>query len=94
MDTHIPRIVRHLLFTKRQLHRAFPPSSIATITQAIHASEQEHAGEICFAVEGCLDGLPLFKGQSDALKEQVKIQSPCGPWACGHRSVICMALAP
>ncbi|RFO96912.1 hypothetical protein DIC66_10470 [Rhodoferax lacus] len=58
------RILRHLLFTKGRLHRAFSASTLAAIEQAIHASEQQHAGEICFAVEGALDGLPLFKGQT------------------------------
>ena len=34
------------------------------IEQAIKASETAHVGEIRFAVEGALDGVSLFKGQS------------------------------
>jgi uncharacterized membrane protein len=35
------------------------------IEHAIKESETAHVGEIRFAVEGALDGIPLLKGQSD-----------------------------
>ena len=60
----IKRITRHLLVTDGQVGRAFPRSSLNKIEQAIKASETAHVGEIRFAVEGALDGAPLFKGQS------------------------------
>ena len=59
---NIQRIVRHLLVTDRQVKRAFPPSTLSRIEQAIKASEASHVGEVRFAVEGGLDGVPLFKG--------------------------------
>ena len=37
---------------------------MAAIGAAIRASEATHTGEIRFAVEGALDGGPLFAGQS------------------------------
>ncbi len=58
------RIARHLLTTRSQLARAFPSSALHAIEQAITASESAHGGEIRFVVEGALDGMPLFKGQS------------------------------
>ena len=60
----IKRITRHLLVTDGQVGRAFPRGTLNKIEQAISASESAHAGEIRFAVEGALDGAPLFKGQS------------------------------
>ncbi len=60
----IKRIVRHLLTTDAQVRRAFPRITLDKIEHAIQASESSHVGEIRFAVEGALDGAPLFKGQS------------------------------
>ena len=61
---NIKRIVKHLLVTDGHVSKAFPPSSMSKIEQAIKGSEAAHVGEIRFAVEGGLDGTPLFKGQS------------------------------
>ena len=58
------RILKHLLTTQGQVTRAFPRSALNAIEKAIKASEAAHAGEIRFVVEGALDGMPLFKGQS------------------------------
>ena len=60
------RIVKHLLVTDGQVSRTFGRSTLNKIEAAIKASEAEHVGEIRFAVEGGLDGAPLFKGQSSA----------------------------
>lgn len=61
---NIPRILKHLLTTHGQVSRAFPRSALNAIEKAIRTSETVHAGEIRFVVEGALDGMPLFKGQS------------------------------
>ena len=58
------RILKHLLTTHGQVTRAFPRSALNAIEKAIKSSETAHAGEIRFVVEGGLDGMPLFKGQS------------------------------
>ena len=58
------RILKHLLTTHGQVTRAFPRSALTAIEKAIKSSETTHAGEIRFVVEGALDGMPLFKGQS------------------------------
>ncbi|MGK2899555.1 MAG: TPM domain-containing protein [Burkholderiaceae bacterium] len=61
---NIKRIVKHLLVTDGQVSRAFGRRTLNKIEAAIKASESAHVGEIRFAVEGGLDGAPLFKGQS------------------------------
>ncbi len=62
--TTIGRFARHLLTTRRVVHGAFPPAALQAIERAIRASEARHSGQIRFAVEGALDGGPLFQGQS------------------------------
>jgi uncharacterized membrane protein len=60
----IKRIGRHLLLNRWRVRRAFPRQALANIEKAIKASEALHGGQIRFAVEGALDGAPLFKNQS------------------------------
>ena len=50
--------------THRQVERHFPRHTLDAIERAIKASETAHTGEIRFAVEGALDGMPLFNDQS------------------------------
>ena len=73
------RIVKHLLVTRGQVRRAFPPSAFKIIEEVIKASEAEHTGEIRFVVEGGLDGLPLFKGQS-ARERAIELFSQLRMW--------------
>jgi uncharacterized membrane protein YgcG len=61
---NIPRILKHLFYGDRMVRGAFPADCQAAIEQAIQQGEQSHGGEIRFAIEGGLDGLPLFKGQT------------------------------
>lgn len=60
----IQRIGKHLLPYRWSVRRAFPRHAFANIEKAIKASEKDHTGQICFAVEGALDGRPLFRDQS------------------------------
>lgn len=60
----INRMARHLLATRQQVQKAFPRPTLLAIEHAIKASESAHGGEIRFAVEGALEGSPLFKGQT------------------------------
>ncbi|MGL5165692.1 MAG: TPM domain-containing protein [Afipia sp.] len=59
----IKRIGKHLVLNRWRVRRAFPRQALANIEKAIKASEATHAGQIRFAVEGALDGVPLFKDQ-------------------------------
>jgi uncharacterized membrane protein YgcG len=75
----IKRILKHLLVTDGQVNRAFPPSALRAIEEVITASEAEHTGEIRFVVEGGLDGIPLFKGQS-ARERAIELFSRLRMW--------------
>jgi uncharacterized membrane protein len=59
----IQRIGKHLLPRRWRVQRAFSRDALANIEKAIKVSEKVHTGQICFAVEGALDGRPLFKDQ-------------------------------
>ncbi len=81
----IQRILRHLLLTGRQLNRAFPRAALTRIEQAIQSSENTHLGEIRFAVEGALDGWPLFSGQS-ARARAIDLFSQLRVWDTQHNT--------
>ena len=76
---NIQRITRHLLMTDGKVTRIFGRGTLNKIEAAIKASEVEHVGEIRFAVEGGLDGTPLFKGQS-ARERAVELFSQLRVW--------------
>jgi len=80
---NIKRITRHLLVTHWQVNRAFPRQTLIAIEQAIKASETAHVGEIRFAVEGALDGTPLFKGQF-AKERAIEVFSLLRVWKNGN----------
>ena len=81
----IKRIVKHLLVTHWQVNRAFPRQALAAIEHAIKASETAHVGEIRVAVEGALDGMPLFKGQS-AKERAIDVFSQLRVWDTAHNN--------
>ena len=87
----IKRIVKHLLVTDGQLRRAFPRSALNKIEAAIKASETVHVGEIRFAVEGALDGSPLFKGQS-ARNRAIDLFSQLRVWDTQHNTGVLIYL--
>ena len=88
---NIQRIARHLLMTDRQVSRTFGRSTLNKIEAAIKASEAEHAGEIRFAVEGGLDGTPLFKGQS-ARERAIELFSQLRVWDTQHNTGVLIYL--
>ena len=82
---NIKRIVKHLFATEGQVKRAFPHGALKAIEKAISASESEHHGEIRFAIEGALDGEPLFKGQSSR-ERAVDVFSQLRVWDTRHNA--------
>ncbi len=50
----VSRVLRHLFVPPWVAHRAFPPSVLKRIEEAVKASERRHRGEIRFAVETTL----------------------------------------
>lgn len=82
---NIKRIVKHLFVTDRQVKRAFPRSALNAIEKAIKTSESEHTGEIRFAIEGALDGVPLFKGQTSR-ERALDVFSQLRVWDTRHNT--------
>ena len=82
---NIQRIVTHLRMGNAQVRRAFPRSTLTNIEQAIKTSEAAHVGEIRFAVEGALDGMALFKGQS-ARERAIELFSQLRVWDTLHNN--------
>jgi len=81
----IKRFVEHLLMTRWQVTRAFPPGTLHAIEKAIRTSEAAHVGEIRFAVEGALDGSALFNGQS-ARERAIDVFSQLRVWDTQHNN--------
>lgn len=79
------RIARHLLMTDSTVRRAFPRHVLDTIENAIKASESVHSGQVRFAVEGSLDGAPLFAGQS-ARERAIDVFSRLRVWDTEHNN--------
>jgi len=88
---NITRIARHLLMTDGHLSKAFPRATLGKIELAIKASETRHVGEIRFAVEGGLDGVPLFKGQS-ARDRAIELFSQLRVWDTQHNTGVLIYL--
>ena len=67
------RLLQHLF--ARSSRSVFPEDSLHRIADAVHAAEQRHTGEICFAVEASLPPLAVLRGvDARARAEQVFAQ--------------------
>ncbi len=87
----IKRIVKHLFTTQAQVRRNFSQNTLTAIENAIKASEAVHEGEIRFAVEGALDGFPLFNGQS-ARGRAIDLFSQLRVWDTQHNTGVLIYL--
>jgi len=76
---NLRRLARHLLILPWAVKRAFPPSAMGAIEQAIERSETEHRGEVRFAAEAALDMPALFAGQS-ARERAIEVFPQLGVW--------------
>jgi uncharacterized membrane protein len=85
------RILRHLVMTHWQVNRAFPRRSLIAIEKSVKASETAHVGEIRFALEGALDGTPLFRGQS-ARERAIEVFSLLRVWDTEHNNGVLIYL--
>jgi len=54
------RLLRHLF--ARSARSVYPEDSLQRIAAAVHAAEQRHTGEICFAVEASLPPMAVLRG--------------------------------
>jgi TPM domain len=82
---NIARILKHLCYPGWMVRRAFSSVCQDAIARAIQIGEQAHAGEIRFAVEGGLDGLPLFKGQTPRARA-IEVFSQLRVWDTAHNN--------
>ena len=87
----IKRIGKHLLEHRWRVRRIFPPQALAVIERAIKAGEQTHSGQVRFAVEGALDGKPLFKNQP-ARERALDIFSQLRIWDTAHNNGVLIYL--
>ena len=87
----IKRIGKHLLEHHWRARRIFPPRVLALIEQAIKAGEETHAGQVRFAVEGALDGKPLFRNQS-ARARALDVFSHLRIWDTAHNNGVLIYL--
>lgn len=73
------RLYTHLITPATIVRRYFPATTMAQIEQTIAASEQQHSGEICFAVEAALDFWSLLRDQS-ARERALEVFAELGVW--------------
>ena len=82
---NIRRIARHLVTSRTRIRRIFPSSTLAAIEKAIQESEAAHAGEVRFALEGALEGMPLFHDQSPR-ERALEVFSQLRVWETEHNN--------
>jgi len=81
------RMGKHLLMSPWRLSRAFPRHSLEAVERAIRDSEVVHAGEICFVVEGALDGAALY-GRHSPRDRAIEVFSHHRLWDTEHRGSV------
>jgi len=59
------RTLRHLLSTRTEAERVFPPATLAAIAEAITAGERTHRGEVRLIVEKALPLSDAWSGTSN-----------------------------
>ncbi len=87
----LTRIGKHLVEHRWRARRAFPKEALDRIEQAIKAGEAMHSGQVRFVVEGALDGMPLFTGQS-ARERALDIFSHLRIWDTAHNNGVLVYL--
>lgn len=91
MNINVSRMATHLLMTRGKLRRAFSAEALGAIDAAIKASEAAHHGQIRFALEGALDGAPLFTNQS-ARARAIDVFSSLRIWDTQHKNGVLIYL--
>lgn len=87
----IKRIGKHLIEHQWRVRRVFPKETLDLIEQTIKAGEATHSGQVRFVVEGALDGMPLFKGQS-ARERALDMFSHLRIWDTAHNNGVLIYL--
>ncbi|AOI68605.1 TPM domain-containing protein [Burkholderia ubonensis] len=87
----IKRLLRHLFTTHWRVRAAFPRRSLLAIERAVHASHDEHVGQVRFAVEGALHTAALLKGTS-ARARAIDVFSQLRVWDTEHNNGVLIYL--
>src|SRR6516165_1207366 len=87
----IKRITRHLVQHHWRAKQVFPRNVLMRIEQAIKHGETTHSGQVRFAVEGALDGAPLFRNQP-ARERALDIFSHLRIWDTEHNNGVLIYL--
>jgi uncharacterized membrane protein len=87
----LKRISKHLIANRSRVRNAFSEKALASIEKAIKQGEAGHAGQVRFVVEGALDGMPLFKGQS-ARERALDVFSLLRIWDTEHNNGVLIYL--
>ena len=87
----LARLARHLVVLPGAVQRAFPPSAMSAIEQAIAESERQHGGEVRFAVEPALDTSALLAGQT-ARERAIEVFSLLRLWDTSERNGVLIYL--
>ena len=90
-DMNLKRVMRHLSTGNAAVRRAFPSHTLDAIERAIHASEAQHDGQICFAVEAALELTPLLAGQT-AQQRALEVFSNLRVWDTEHNNGVLIYL--
>jgi uncharacterized membrane protein len=85
------RAFRHLFTTIWSVRRAFPPSALRAIEQAIRDTEARHEGQVRFAVEHSLDLPQLLSGVS-ARARAIEVFSQLNVWDTEHNNGVLIYL--
>lgn len=87
----LARLARHLVVLPGAVKRAFPPSAMTAIEQAIAESERQHSGEVRFAAEPALDTGALLAGQT-ARERAIEVFSLLRLWDTSERNGVLIYL--
>ncbi|MEO5688489.1 MAG: TPM domain-containing protein [Burkholderiaceae bacterium] len=85
------RILRHLCMSRGQVDRAFPAATLLAIEGAIKTTEAAHCAEVRFVVEGALECMPLYRGQTSR-ERAVDVFSNLRMWDTEHNSGVLLYL--
>ena len=75
----VKRSLRHLLSTRTEAARVFPPATLEAIAEAITAGEQTHRGEVRLVVEKSLPLSAVWEGVSNR-QRAISLFADYGIW--------------
>ncbi len=88
---NIKRVIKHLSVGHAAVRRNFPRAALQNIERAIAQVEQNHAGQIRFAVEASLELSPLLAGQA-ARERAIEVFSQLRVWDTEHNNGVLIYL--